>query len=153
LDNTLGLYIHNDTIVAFGEQEKQILIEPVFGQIIQESSGKACACEPCARYCKSFDSFIMPLGPGDLLAHHAIALGLHVTILILLKGSLENNGCTLAQIWYRKPNTTLLIKFSSMLTFSSKFNYTSISKAFGLEIPLKGFWNRERPTRMCGLDL
>ena len=65
MDNTLGLYIHNDTIVAFGEQEKQILIEPVFGQIIQESSGKACACEPCARYCKSFDSFIMPLGPGD----------------------------------------------------------------------------------------
>lgn len=39
--HTLGLYIHNDTIVAFGEQEKQILIEPVFGQIIQESSGKA----------------------------------------------------------------------------------------------------------------
>ena len=26
----------------------------------------------------------MPLGPGDLLAHHAIALGLHVTILITL---------------------------------------------------------------------
>lgn len=39
--HTLGLEIHNDTIVAFGEQEKQILIEPVFGQIIQESSGKA----------------------------------------------------------------------------------------------------------------
>ena len=93
--HTLGLYIHNDTIVAFGEQEKQILIEPVFGQIIQESSGKACACEPCARYCKSFDSFIMPLGPGDLLAHHAIALGLHVTILILLKGSLDGCGSKL----------------------------------------------------------
>ena len=89
--HTLGLYIHNDTIVAFGEQEKQILIEPVFGQIIQESSGKAC----CARYCKSFDSFIMPLGPGDLLAHHAIALGLHVTILILLKGSLDGCGSKL----------------------------------------------------------
>ena len=39
--HTSSLYIHNDTIVAFGEQEKQILIEPVFGQIIQESSGKA----------------------------------------------------------------------------------------------------------------
>ena len=81
--HTLGLYIHNDTIVAFGEQEKQILIEPVFGQIIQES------------YCQSFDSFIMPLGPGDLLAHHAIALGLHVTILILLKGSLDGCGSKL----------------------------------------------------------
>ena len=37
----------------------------------------------------------MPLGPGDLLAHHAIALGLHVTILILLKGSLDGCGSKL----------------------------------------------------------
>ena len=35
--HTLGLYIHNDTVVAFGESEKQILIEAVFGKIIQES--------------------------------------------------------------------------------------------------------------------
>jgi photosystem I P700 chlorophyll a apoprotein A2 len=35
--HTLGLYIHNDTVVAFGEPEKQILIEPVFAQIIQGS--------------------------------------------------------------------------------------------------------------------
>ena len=27
--HTLGLYIHNDTVVAFGQPEKQILIEPV----------------------------------------------------------------------------------------------------------------------------
>eukprot|EP00415_Alexandrium_ostenfeldii_P000195 UN0195 len=39
--HTLGLYIHNDTVVAFGEPEKQILIEPVFAQVIQGSSGKA----------------------------------------------------------------------------------------------------------------
>merc|ERR1712066_664692 len=78
--HTLGLYIHNDTVVAFGEPEKQILIEPVFAQIIQGS------------YCQSFGSFLLPLGPGDLLAHHAIALGLHVTVLILLKGSLDGRG-------------------------------------------------------------
>jgi photosystem I P700 chlorophyll a apoprotein A2 len=76
--HTLGLYVHNDTVVAFGEPEKQILIEPVFAQIIQESS-----------------SLIMPLGPGDLLAHHAIALGLHVTVLILLKGALDGRGSKL----------------------------------------------------------
>mmetsp|Transcript_97306 Transcript_97306/g.225575 ORF Transcript_97306/g.225575 Transcript_97306/m.225575 type:complete len:324 (-) Transcript_97306:709-1680(-) len=35
--HTLGLYIHNDTVVAFGEPEKEILIEPVFAQIIQGS--------------------------------------------------------------------------------------------------------------------
>jgi photosystem I P700 chlorophyll a apoprotein A2 len=81
--HTLGLYIHNDTVVAFGEPEKQILIEPVFAQIIQGS------------YCQSFGSFLLPLGPGDLLAHHAIALGLHVTVLILLKGSLDGRGSKL----------------------------------------------------------
>jgi photosystem I P700 chlorophyll a apoprotein A2 len=69
------VYIHNDTIVAFGSSSKQILIEAVFASIIQESSSK-----------------IMPLGAGDLIAHHAIALGLHVTILILSKTSLDGRG-------------------------------------------------------------
>jgi photosystem I P700 chlorophyll a apoprotein A2 len=39
--HTLGLYVHNDTVVAFGQPEKQILIEPVFAQFIQAASGKA----------------------------------------------------------------------------------------------------------------
>jgi len=76
--HTSGLYVHNDTVVAFGESEKQILIEPVFGQLISESS-----------------SLIMPIGPGDLLVHHAIGLGLHVTVLILLKGCLDARGSRL----------------------------------------------------------
>jgi photosystem I P700 chlorophyll a apoprotein A2 len=38
---------------------------------------------------------IAPVGPGDLLAHHAIALGLHLTLLILLKGSLDGAGSKL----------------------------------------------------------
>merc|ERR1711976_8208 len=38
--HTLGLYIHNDTVVAFGQPEKQILIEPLFAQWIQAASGK-----------------------------------------------------------------------------------------------------------------
>jgi len=70
--HTLGSYIHNDTIVAFGEQGLQIASIPVFASILQESS-----------------SNIMPLGSGDLLAHHAIALGLHVTILILFPTLIE----------------------------------------------------------------
>lgn len=70
--HTLGSYIHNDTIVAFGEQGLQIASIPVFASILQESS-----------------SNIMPLGSGDLLAHHAIALGLHVTILILFPPLIE----------------------------------------------------------------
>jgi photosystem I P700 chlorophyll a apoprotein A2 len=65
------VYIHNDTTIAFGSSSKQILIEAVFASIIQESSSK-----------------IMPLGAGDQIAHHAIALGLHVTILIPTKVAL-----------------------------------------------------------------
>tara|TARA_B100000780_G_C21069573_1_gene430301 strand:+ start:511 stop:1311 length:801 start_codon:yes stop_codon:yes gene_type:complete len=80
----LGVYIHNDSIVAFQEQEKQILIEAVFGSIC------------ILNYFSDFVvSATMPLGPGDVLAHHAIALGLHVTILILFKGSLHGRGSKL----------------------------------------------------------
>jgi photosystem I P700 chlorophyll a apoprotein A2 len=38
--HTLGLYIHNDTVVAFGQPEKQILFEPLFAEYIQAASGK-----------------------------------------------------------------------------------------------------------------
>ena len=82
------MYIHNDTFHAFGEQEKQI---------IQQSSGKANYGISLFSLCvhKSFDSFILPLGPGDLCAHHAIALGLHITAVILLKGALDGRGSKL----------------------------------------------------------
>ena len=58
------MYIHNDRALAFGQEEKQILIDPV----------------------------LYNMGPGDFLAHHAIGLGLHVTILILLKGVTHARG-------------------------------------------------------------
>jgi photosystem I P700 chlorophyll a apoprotein A2 len=70
------VYIHNDTVSAFSEQEKQILIEPVFAQIV------------AVKYSAS-------IGASDLLAHHAIALGLHVTSIILLKGCLDAPGSKL----------------------------------------------------------
>merc|ERR1711908_149754 len=38
--HTLGLYVHNDVVVAFGTPEKQILVEPIFAQFIQAASGK-----------------------------------------------------------------------------------------------------------------
>ena len=38
--HTLGLYVHNDVVQAFGTPEKQILIEPVFAQWIQAAQGK-----------------------------------------------------------------------------------------------------------------
>ena len=73
--HTLGVYVHNDTVLAFGESSREILIEPLFGM----SFSTRFKVSP-------------PLGPGDLLFHHAIGVGLHVSILILLKGSLDAPG-------------------------------------------------------------
>ncbi|KAG4211608.1 hypothetical protein ERO13_A02G107104v2 [Gossypium hirsutum] len=38
--HTLGLYVHNDVMLAFGTPEKQILIKPIFSQWIQSAHGK-----------------------------------------------------------------------------------------------------------------
>lgn len=95
--HTLAVYSHNDTCMAFGSPSKQILIEPTNAQLIQQASGKALygAVNSVNNYNRSFGSFIYPIGPGDLYVHHAIALGLHVTVLILLKGGLEARGSKL----------------------------------------------------------
>jgi photosystem I P700 chlorophyll a apoprotein A2 len=115
--HTLGLYIHNDTVVAFGQPEKQILVEPVFAQWIQAASGKAIygfnvllsssdslSNTNGARVWlpgwseainNSSNSLFLTIGPGDFLVHHAIALGLHTTTLILVKGALDARGSKL----------------------------------------------------------
>ena len=115
--HTLGLYIHNDTCVAFGQPEKQILFEPVFAQFIQAASGKAVygfdvllsSSTSAASVASSKiwlpgwieainsgkNSLFLTIGPGDFLVHHAIALGLHTTTLILVKGALDARGSKL----------------------------------------------------------
>ena len=65
-----------------------MLIEASNAQLIQQASGKALY-GTINNYNKSFDSFIHPISPGDSYVHHAIALGLHITVLILLKGGRE----------------------------------------------------------------
>jgi photosystem I P700 chlorophyll a apoprotein A2 len=114
--HTLGLYVHNDVVVAFGQPEKQILIEPVFAQWAQAASGKALygfgtllsdpsslATASGAAYLPGWldainstaNSLFLTIGPGDFLVHHAIALGLHTTTLILVKGALDARGSKL----------------------------------------------------------
>ncbi|MDB9493619.1 photosystem I core protein PsaB [Spirulina major CS-329] len=114
--HTLGLYVHNDVVVAFGTPEKQILIEPVFAQFVQASSGKALygmdvllsnadslAANTGAVWLPGWldainsgsNSLFLTIGPGDFLVHHAIALGLHTTALILIKGALDARGSKL----------------------------------------------------------
>jgi photosystem I P700 chlorophyll a apoprotein A2 len=115
--HTLGLYIHNDTVVAFGQPEKQILFEPLFAEYIQAASGKAVyefnvllssASSPATTAGNQVwlpgwldainnnkNDLFLKIGPGDFLVHHAIALGLHVTTLILVKGALDARGSKL----------------------------------------------------------
>jgi photosystem I P700 chlorophyll a apoprotein A2 len=116
--HTLGLYVHNDVVVAFGPPEKQILVEPVFAQFVQAASGKAiygfdvllantggAAANANAAYMggwmdaingvRGSNDLFLPIGPGDFLVHHAIALGLHTTALILVKGALDARGSKL----------------------------------------------------------
>jgi photosystem I P700 chlorophyll a apoprotein A2 len=118
--HTLGLYVHNDVEVAFGSAEKQILIEPVFAQFIQASHGKllygintllsnsdSIASTAWPNHANVWlpgwleavnngtNSLFLTIGPGDFYVHHAIALGLHVTTLILVKGALDARGSKL----------------------------------------------------------
>jgi photosystem I P700 chlorophyll a apoprotein A2 len=118
--HTLGIYVHNDVVVAFGTPEKQILIEPVFAQFVQASHGKllygfnlllsnpdSLASTAYPNYADvwlpgwlnaindSTNSLFLSIGPGDFLVHHAIALGLHTTTLILVKGALDARGSKL----------------------------------------------------------
>nr|UNJ15617.1 photosystem I P700 chlorophyll a apoprotein A2 [Cyanidiaceae sp.] len=115
--HTLGLYVHNDVVVAFGNPEKQILIEPIFAQWIQATSGKtlygfnvllASSSSSSTQAAQSLwlpnwleavnsnnNSLFLTIGPGDFLVHHAIALGLHTTTLILVKGALDARGSKL----------------------------------------------------------
>jgi photosystem I P700 chlorophyll a apoprotein A2 len=112
--HTLGLYVHNDVIWAFGTPERQILIEPLFAQWIQSAHGKRSynfdilLSSPynIARtrsnniwlpgWLRSINnptnSLFLNIGPGDFLVHHAISLGVHVTTLILVKGALDARG-------------------------------------------------------------
>jgi photosystem I P700 chlorophyll a apoprotein A2 len=113
--HTLGLYVHNDVVVAFGTPEKQILVEPVFAQFVQAASGKALygmdvllansssVANTGAPWLPGWldsinagnNSLFLQIGPGDFLVHHAIALGLHTTTLILVKGALDARGSKL----------------------------------------------------------
>ncbi|MBW4485126.1 MAG: photosystem I core protein PsaB [Tildeniella torsiva UHER 1998/13D] len=114
--HTLGLYVHNDVVVAFGTPEKQILVEPVFAQWVQACSGKllygfdTLLSNPDSvtqtanavwlpgwfeAINSNANSLFLTIGPGDFLVHHAIALGLHTTTLILVKGALDARGSKL----------------------------------------------------------
>lgn len=95
--HTLGIYVHNDTIIALGSSSKALLIEPLAAQLIQEYSGKELYGSRIAypdvildTINKSTGAYLFgPSLNGDLLVAHATSLGLHLTTLILMKGALD----------------------------------------------------------------
>jgi photosystem I P700 chlorophyll a apoprotein A2 len=99
--HTLLLYAHNDAVSAFGEADKQLILDPIYAQIIQAASGKTIygqsVLSPALAHGSqsTLENALLPLGASDLLAHHAISLGLHTTVLILIKGSLDARGSRL----------------------------------------------------------
>ena len=60
--------------------ECEISLSPVFGQWLQVAHGQHVGS---------------PLSCGDVLVHHAIALGLHTTVLVLLKAALNGRSSKL----------------------------------------------------------
>jgi photosystem I P700 chlorophyll a apoprotein A1 len=105
--HSFGLYIHNDTMQALGRpqdmfSDKAISLQPIFAQWIQglhtaapsTTSPNALAT---ASYIFGGDPVIlgskvaltpMNLGTADFMVHHIHAFTIHVTVLILLKGTL-----------------------------------------------------------------
>ncbi|KAL5644608.1 hypothetical protein ACJX0J_004780 [Zea mays] len=96
-------------MLAFGTPEKQILIEPIFAQWIQSAHGKTTYGFDILLSSTNGPAFnagrniwlpgwlnaVIENRPGDFLVHHAIALGLHTTTLILVKGALDARGSKL----------------------------------------------------------
>mmetsp|Transcript_12936 Transcript_12936/g.22371 ORF Transcript_12936/g.22371 Transcript_12936/m.22371 type:complete len:755 (-) Transcript_12936:424-2688(-) len=120
--HSFGLYIHNDTMRALGRpqdmfSDSAIQLQPVFAQWIQATHGKAlygfnvllsssdsiATTAPGSYWLPGWldainsgtNSLFLTIGPGDFLVHHAIALGLHTTTLILVKGALDARGSKL----------------------------------------------------------
>ena len=106
--HSFGLYVHNDTMRAWGRPQDMfsdtgIQLQPIFAQWVQQvnSSLSVAATAPNALSGVSevFNGSMVavgekvavapiPLGTADFLIHHIHAFTIHVTVLILLKGVL-----------------------------------------------------------------
>ncbi|KAJ6952204.1 photosystem I P700 apoprotein A2 [Populus alba x Populus x berolinensis] len=106
--HTLGLYVHNDVMLAFGTPEKQWIQsahgKTSYGVDVLLSSTNSPAFNAGRSIWlpdwlnainENSNSLFLTIGPGDFLVHHVIALGLHTTTLILVKGALDARGSKL----------------------------------------------------------
>ncbi|KAH0743333.1 hypothetical protein KY290_031326 [Solanum tuberosum] len=91
-------YVHNDVMLAFGTSEKEILIEPIFAQCLLSAHGKTSYGFDVLLSSTTGPALNAGRSPVDFLVHHAIALGLHTTTLILVKGALDARGSKLMPV-------------------------------------------------------
>jgi len=85
--HTLGIYVHNDVMYAFGAAEKAQIIQPVVAQALQSYAAPVS-------HGQSF-SLVLTLSGADFLLYHALALGIHTATLIFLKGAFDGAGSLL----------------------------------------------------------
>ena len=103
--HTLSIYTHNDTCISPPHHYITIHLDPILSQLIQESLGKHLSNTSntplhLSSSNKSLSSLISTINPGDLYTHHSIAVGLHITTPILLKGCLD------PKLTYHHPDKT-----------------------------------------------
>jgi len=124
--HSFGLYIHNDTMRAFGRpqdlfSDTGIQLQPVFAQWVQHlhaAAAGATAPGALAGVSPVFGEQMIavggkvamapiPLGTADFMIHHIHAFTIHVTVLILLKGVLFARSSRLvpdkAELGFRFP--------------------------------------------------
>jgi photosystem I P700 chlorophyll a apoprotein A1 len=102
---SFGLYLHNDTISALGRKndifrDRAIQISPIFAQYLQKIHSLAPQVTvPIGSISNTWDetlvivggkvaSIPLSLGTSDFIVHHIHAFTIHVTVLIMLKGSI-----------------------------------------------------------------
>jgi len=124
--HSFGLYIHNDTMRAFGRPQDMfsdtgIQLQPIFAQWVQQihalapgntaphalaAASNVFGGETVAVAGKVAIAAIL-LGTADFLIHHIHAFTIHVTVLILLKGVLYARSSRLipdkAELGFRFP--------------------------------------------------
>ena len=90
--HTLLVYCHNDSVTALGSSDLQILITPILAQVVQSVSGNPSYGFYLISFNLNLSQAFLSISNIDLLIHHALSLGIHTTVLILLKGSLDCRG-------------------------------------------------------------
>merc|ERR1712190_224052 len=92
--HVLGIFLHNDSVLAFGRSTSQLVIEPFFDRSTSMLATEAKLSSLLGGILsdKPFGGVFMTLCGGDVLACHAVSFAAHVTLLIILKGSLDATG-------------------------------------------------------------